>query len=223
MGIPKKDSQLVQYSKNVAERLTDSPGTWHMTAPEATAFGMLAVGYEASYDALMSARNSGTRSKSLLSAMTAARSDMLDSLRGIYGAVQSSPTISDADKDLLGVTVKRKPTPIPVPQGVPQVDVVAVNGSVVTVRIHDAAGDGKRSKPAGVVAAAISSAHGPVVPTDPSAYKWEGSTTKHVVEIVFPESVTPGTKWLNAKQQAGPGCTPVSATIGFGGTMQQAA
>ena len=68
-------------------------------------------------------------------------------------------------------------------------DVIEILGRAVRVRLHDAAGDGKRSKPAGVKGAAVFSFVGPVPPEDASAFKFEGNTTRTTMTVVFPNSV----------------------------------
>ncbi|MEA2708233.1 MAG: hypothetical protein QOF78_834, partial [Phycisphaerales bacterium] len=60
-------------------------------------------------------------------------------------------------------------------------------------------------------------------------YKYEGSTSRTTVEILFPESVAPGTQvWLtafffNERKQNGPACAAVGTLINYGGTMPMAA
>jgi hypothetical protein len=229
MGIPYKDSLLAPFAGNFSTRVSASAATFGFSSTQATALAAVVDGYQAALTALDNARNSGDRSKSLVMAKDDSRFAMLTTLRAMYGAVQTSSTVADSNKALLGVTVRRPPSPVPPPLVVPSLEVVGVDGRVVKVRIHDAAGTGKRSKPPGVKAAAVCTAVGPVAPSDPTAYKWEGSTTKSTFVIEFPESVVPGTlvhitaMWLNAKQQSGPACVPVSAQIQFGGTFQQAA
>ena len=69
---------------------------------------------------------------------------------------------------------------------------------------------------------AICSYVGPTAPTDPLAYRWEGNTNESQFDIPFPDTVAPGavvwvtSMWLNNRQETGPACTPVSATIQYG-------
>ena len=104
---------------------------------------------------------------------------------------------------------------------VPAVDIVSVIRNVVRVRLHDAA-DASRTKPAGVKGAAIMTAITPVAPTNPSDYAWQGNTNRSEIDVIFPEETAPGTMvwitamWLNEKQECGPACTPISATIQYG-------
>jgi len=71
--------------------------------------------YTALHDPFIAAMNAmgviGARSKSLVSAKNAAKDALLPYARELYSFVQASMTVSDANKDLLGVTVRRGPTP----------------------------------------------------------------------------------------------------------------
>ena len=63
----------------------------------------------------------------------------------------------------------------------------------------------------------------PLNPSDPTQYEYEGSTSRTTVDILFPESVVPGTQvwltafWFNGRKQSGPAATPVSTNVQGGG------
>jgi hypothetical protein len=53
--------------------------------------------------------------------------------------------------------------------------------------------------PDGVNGATVMSFVGASAPANPTAYKYEGSTSKTTVDVLFPESTAPGTQvWLTA-------------------------
>jgi hypothetical protein len=164
----------------------------------------------------------GARSKALVVAKDAAKKALLPFARELYQTVQGAVNVSDADKVLLGVNVRAVPTPRPVPAGSPAADVMSVSGRSVTYRLHDAENAGRRGKPFGVAGAMVFTYVGEVAPTDPAAFKFEGNLTRTVFTLTFPETVAPGAKvwftasWFNERGEAGPGCTPVSATIQYG-------
>ena len=60
-------------------------------------------------------------------------------------------------------------------------------------------------------------------PSDPTAWNFEGSTTKPKFDIVFPNTVAGGTQvwvcaaWSNAKQQTGPVSVPITTNLQGGG------
>ena len=137
--------------------------------------------------------------------------------------VQSGPSVTDSQKISLGLSVPTERQPIPVPSAAPALDIVSVIGRTVRIRLHDAAGEGRRSKPAGVRGAAVMSFVGATAPTDPAAYKWEGSTNQSITEITVSTSVAEGARvwltamWFNEREQRGPACSPVGTNTQVGG------
>ena len=228
MAISTKDSDLVSFGTNFSTRITASPSTWHLLAADATQYSTLLAAYVAAYTANRSSQESKNRSSALAAAKDLAKAQFLSDARSLYSRVQADPTVADADKLLLCITIRSTPVPTPIPVVSPQVDIVAVIGRTVKVRIHDAAGDGKRFKPPGVKGAAICTHVGPTGPTDPSAYQWQGNTTRSIVDLPFADDLAPGTVvWItalyfNERQQNGPACDPVSATLQFGMSSEAA-
>jgi hypothetical protein len=221
--LPNTDSAILAFSLNFSTKISATPTAFGLTAAQATAYATL----HSNFATALAACDPAVRSKPATSAKNDARTALKNQLRMLALAVQATPTVTDSQKISLGLSVEAGRQPVPPPVVVPQVDIVSVTGRTVRIRIHDAAGEGKRSKPAGVKGAAICSFVGAMAPTDPSAYKWEGSATRPIAEVIFPESVAPGAvvwitaMWFNERQQNGPACTPVSATINYG--MSQAA
>jgi hypothetical protein len=226
MAVPKKDTDLVSFGQNFSTRITASPITFGLVAGDATQYASLLASFVSAYQANANARDAGTRTTPLATAKNDAKASFLSYARVLYSTVQADTSVSDANKQLLGITVRAQPSPRPIPDQAPAMDLVSVVGNVVKIRLHDAI-DASRTKPVGVSFAAICSFVGATAPTDPNAYKWEGNTGRSEVNITFPDSLEPGTQvwitamWLNEKQQAGPAATPVGAQIQFG--MQAAA
>src|SRR5438105_1288066 len=115
MAIPTKDSLLVQFSANFSTRITATPTTFGLVAADATAYATLNTAFVAAYDAVMTARSAGERSKSLTAAKDSAKAALLTSARSLYGRVQANAAVTDANKELLGITVRAQPSPIPAP------------------------------------------------------------------------------------------------------------
>jgi len=225
MAIPLKDSALAAWSTNFDTRITATPTVFGLVAAQATAYGVLHDAFIAAYNA---ASVIGARSKSLVTAKATAKAALMPYARELYGFVQASLTVTDADKDLLGVTVKNTdPAPIPAPIVSPDIDFISVLGRVAKIRIHDAASSNRR-KPAGVKGATVFSYVGTTPPEDIRAWKFEGSTTKDVIDVSFPDSVAPGALvwltafWFNNRSLSGPACNPVSTHLQFGGVSMAA-
>ncbi|HEV2295488.1 MAG TPA: hypothetical protein VGR35_16685 [Tepidisphaeraceae bacterium] len=169
--------------------------------------------------------NPGIRSRSLVSDKNIQKLALLKYGRELYQIVQASRTVPDNKKIELGVHVRdTEPTPRPRPATAPDIDLLSMIGRAMKVRLHDSTIEGRR-KPAGVMGAAVFSYVGDQPPENTALWKFEANTTKTVFDIVFPETLAPGTKvwatafWVNAKLQSGPPATPISALIQFGGMM----
>jgi hypothetical protein len=226
MAIPTKDSSLVDWSTNAKTRLTASPATYGTTAPVAAQYATLHDAYVLAYDNLVTARAAGTRSESLTSLRNAAKFALLAFARPLYKQIQANTAVTAAAKIELGVVVPDVlPSPVPPPAMAPALSVVRVDGRVVRIRLADLAHPTRRRMPAGVNGATVMSFVGPTPPADPFACKYEGSTSRTSVDVLFPESIAPGTQvWLtafffNARKQNGPACAPVGAVINYGSTM----
>lgn len=229
MSIPLKDSLLVPFSTNFNDRIVASPATFSLSAAQASAYTALHTPYVAAYNAMMAARADGTRSMSFTATKDSTKRALLNYARQLYTFVQANATVSDANKILLGIHLKVIPTPIPPPGVAPATDVVSVNNRTVWVNVHDSASTTKRGKPAGATAAWVYSFVGTEYPSDPSAWNFEGATTKPKFGIVFPSSVAGGTQvwlcaaWINAKQQAGPTSVPITTNLQGGGSSTETA
>jgi hypothetical protein len=155
---------------------------------------------------------------------------LLNFARPLYKQIQANTAVTAAAKIELGVVVPdREPSPQPVPNFAPQLTIVSVNGGLVKVRLSDPAHPTRKRMPAGVDGATVMSFVGAEAPVDPGLYKYEGGTARTTIDILFPESVVPGTQvWLmafffNERKQNGPACAGVGAIINYGGTMPMAA
>ena len=230
MAIPTKDVSLVDWSTNTTTRLTSSPATYGTTAAVATQYGGLHDAFVLAYNTLVAARAAGVRSSPLASLKDSAKQALLAFARPLYKQIQANTAVTDAAKIELGVVVPdTEPSPQPVPSFAPKLIVEKIDGRLVTIRLADPANDTRKRMPAGCNGATVMSYVGATAPTNPAAYKYEGSTSKVTVDILFPESVAPGTQvWLtafffNERKQNGPACTAVGAIINYGGSMPMAA
>lgn len=230
MAIPTKDSSLVDWSTNANTRLTASPASYGTTAAIATQYDTVHDAFIAGYNNLIAARAAGTRSQSLTAIKESAKAALLNFARPLYKQIQANTSVTAAAKIELGVHVPDvEPSPQPVPGFAPQLTIVSVNGRLVKIRLSDPANPTRRRMPDGCNGATVMSSVGAEAPEDPRAYKYEGSTSRTTVEILFPESVAPGTQvWLtafffNERKQNGPACAAVGAVVNYGGTMPMAA
>jgi hypothetical protein len=227
MSIPRKESALAAWSTNFNARINAAGAAAMLGLTSAQCTGYTAV-HTPFIDAYNAAAVPGARSSSLVAIRNAARDALLVQARQLYAFIQANVDVPDGEKELLGVHVKSAPTPVPVPASFPDVDIVSTVGSEATVRLHDASGDGKRSKPPGVKGASVWSYTGPN-PENPALYKWEGCTNRSTFAVQFDPTLTPGTvvyitaMWLNDKNQAGPAAPPATTRIQVPTTLSIAA
>ena len=226
MAIPRKDAELVAWSTNFDTRITATPTAFGLTAPLATAYATLHDAYVAAYTA---ASNDGTRSKSLVATKDAAKLALLANARDLYQIVQGTPSVTDAQRQDLGVTVRKtEPTPVPAPALAPGLLVKSVSGWTARIRLVDAGDTASRGKPAGVNGASVFSHVGATPPADISNWKFEGNTGRTTLDVLFPSATAPGAAvwltafWFNSRKQSGPACAPVSTNLP-GGSVSMAA
>lgn len=226
MAMPTKDTLLVPWGANFDARATASPVTFSLTAPQALSFHTAYQAYADAYTALVNARLAGHRIQSLTTTKDTAKANLLKIGRELYAIVQSAIGVSDADKNDVGVVVKKtNTTPIDPPADPPRISIVSVRTNTVKLQLSDATRPGKRAKPASADGAQIFSFIGPVAPSDESAWRSEGLTGRSVVDIVFPASTAGGTKvwftafWFSRNKRNSPATEPVGTNLQGGGAM----
>lgn len=217
MGVsfPKTDEGLLGWSLNFKTLITAAPTTYGLTAAQATAYGTV----HTTYATALAACDPSVRSKTSTAAKNTARTALKTAARQTASIVDGTPTVTDAQKINLGMTVRHTPVPIPPPTTAPGMDVLSVVGWTVKIRLHDLASEKKRGKPPGTIGASVFSWVGATPPADPAMWKFEGSTGKSITEVVFPSTVPAGSKvwltafWFNGRKQSGPARPPVPVTI----------
>lgn len=230
MAIPTLDVPLVAWSGNANTRLTASPTTYGTTATVAAAYATLHDGFVLAYNNLIAARAAGTRSAALTSLKDNSKLALLAFARPLYKQIQANTSVSDDAKIELGVVVPNpEPTPVPVPGFAPQLTVTKVNGRIVTISLRDPAQPDRARMPDGCKGALVMTFVGPVAPTDPRDFRMQGPTSRVDCDVLFEESVTPGTQvWItavffNEKMQMGLACPAVGTVINYGGSLPMAA
>jgi hypothetical protein len=148
--------------------------------------------------------------------------NLVAEIRALARQIQGTQSVTDAQRQALGLTVHAARTPIPAPSTSPMVEIKSVTGRTVQVKTHDASST-RRGRPLGVAGAAVFSFVGAEPPANTSAWKFEGNTTRVLFDVVFDSSLAPGATvwitsfWYNGKAQSGPACTPISTTFGAAG------
>jgi hypothetical protein len=221
--LPSADADLLAWSANFSAKITATPTAYGLTAALATALAAKQTAYDT---ALAAATNPQTRGGSTVLAKDQARAELVQYCRQLARAIQGTLAVTDQQRYDLGLTVRGVvPTPIPAPASAPAIMLASVIGRTVSLRLIDPANPTRRGKPDYVDGAAVFSFVGAEAPTDLTDWKFEGNTTRTLMDVVFPTTVAPGTKvwlaayWFNPRAQRGPACAPVACYVQYGGAM----
>lgn len=222
-NFPKTDTGLLAWANNLSVYITGSPAEYGLTLPQADTFNGLVT----TYTTALAACEGGQRSTSAVSTKNDARAALKSNARLLANIIESVPTVTDAQKLDLGLTVRSAPKPQPAPTTAPGLDVVSVAAWTVKIRVHSGA-TSRRGKPPGVIGASVFSYIGATPSTDIGQWKFEGMVGKSMIDVNFANTSPGGTVvwltafWFNNRKETGPASTPVSTTL-QGGSVSMAA
>lgn len=222
--LPNRQAELLIWAQDFSALVTDDPENFGLTAlqaePVTTAVAAFAAAYETS-------ANRETRTPVNVEAKNAAKKIMIAAVRQAVKIIQAWPSITDTKRSQLGITVPdTNPTPIPIPETSPRLEVVVVLGRQIKLKLRPSEGDG-RARPAGVSGAYVYYTVGESYSEDIETWQFKGGQSKTTVTVNIPDTVPGGAKvwltaqWFNRKAQTGPACPPVETRIAGG--LSQAA
>jgi hypothetical protein len=221
--LPARDADLLAWSNNFKTKITASPITYGLTAALATAYGTLHTNFQNAYNVII---DPTTRSPVNITLKDQAKANLIANARLLARTVQGTSTVTAAQKEDLGLNPRdTQPTPIPPPATAPVIDILSCVGNTVKLRLHEAGESSKRGKPDGVDGAAVYSFVGAVPPSDEAAWTFQGITSRTKLDIVFPNTVAPGSQvwftafWFNERKQNGPAATKVTTNLPGGAAM----
>ncbi|HSI36905.1 MAG TPA: hypothetical protein VK986_25185 [Tepidisphaeraceae bacterium] len=137
-------------------------------------------------------------------------------------------SVTDGMLIALGLLPRAARTPIGPPTVPPVLEVGVVSGRVVNVRLHSSDST-RRGKEVGASGCNLYSYVGPIVPTDPRDWRYEGTSTRVLAQILFPADVPTGStiwlsaRWVSARGAMGPASEPVRLTLQGGSALPVAA
>lgn len=219
--VPKREADLDEFVHNFDTRITATPTSFGLTAPQATAFHALVVAWDSAYAVT---KNRGTRSQSAVILKNEKKFLMVKNLRELARIVQAFPATSNEQRSLLGLTVPTIPQTNPAPATSPTLLVLGVNGNTVSVRLRDSTNP-SRVRPDFAKSANVFSYVGEAPPTTADGWTFQGGTTRNRFEVVLDSSLPIGTKvfltafWKNERDMSGPACTPVPVTLMGGAAL----
>lgn len=194
--VPTTDAGLLAFALQFSTKITADPVVLGLTAANATALSTAVSDYQAKYTA---ATDPATRGKSTCFAKDTSRANLRFLIRQYARAIQGTLTVTNQQREELGLTVRDvEPTPWPTP-GKAGVEVISVSGQTVLIRIYDPLNPTRRGKPLGVAGTTIVSYIGEEPSLNPAEWTFQGNTTRTKIQVAFPSTLAAGTKvWISA-------------------------
>jgi len=213
------DAEMATGSGNFLSLITGTPSAYGLVVAQVNAYDVVNLTYQDAYNLAITP---ATRTKGAIKAKNDAKKALKTMAADLAAIIDATPTVTDQQKIDLGLAIRKTPSPVPVPTDRPDVDLVSVTARTVTIRVHSGTSD-KRGKPDGTTAAWVYSYLGVNYPTDPTAWDFQGATTRSNHEIVFPDTVANGAQvwvcaaWVNRRGDAGPVSVPITTNVQGGG------
>lgn len=211
------DAEVYTGSTAFHTKIAATPTAFGLVAGDATAYGVKQAAYATGY---LAAIDPETRTKAKVATKNAAKQALKDATAALAKKIDGTTTVTDEQKIELGLNVRKTPSPVPVPEDQPKIDILSVVGYAVKIHVH---GDGEFSRgfPPSVKGAQVYSYIGATPPADPRAWTYEGASTKSVIDVIFDDSTAPGAQvWLracffNPRNLCGPANEPVSTRLQY--------
>lgn len=216
---PRKEADLLAWSASFSNALAVDPTIYGLTMAQATAYAALDTAFA---DAYAIATNPVSNSKANVEMKNTAKENLLYGPGGAWQLVNICQAFPDMNNDLRAALNIRipdtDPTPVPVPDSSPDIDIVSTFGHTVKVRVHESKSP-NTGKPEGVKGASLFYYVGDEPPAEVSEWGFAGNTTKNTYDVVLPAETAAGAQvwltafWFNNRMQSGPAATPVSIHV----------
>jgi hypothetical protein len=219
--MPAKQADQVNWASNFSLVISNpSSGNLGLSPAQITEFSRIAADLSASWNTNL---NPATRTKVTVAEKRTLLRSMKAFARNLVGIIQSTPTVTDAQKQELRITIRKTTPSKPVPPTQkPEIKKRTVDGRNVTIEILNA--DNRRGRPAKTFAVSIWGYFGEN-PEAPGA-NWVPLTTtgKNIITLPFGPSATGDKVWLtafylNGAKEAGPASDPMPFILPAGGTL----
>jgi hypothetical protein len=219
--LPNGDAELLAWSSNFSNRISDSPGSLGLDPEQAAQYASLHGSYASG---LTAAGDPATRTRGSVAAKNDARRALKASARQLARIVKAHPAVTVQQRIDLGLSPRTDGGAAPAihpPDSAPHMQIVYTSGRLVKVRLRQTGAEG-RGRPAGTQGLIVFSLVGPTASADPSAWAFERCSSRTHFDIEIGAKIAPGAKvwlaacWYNPRGQRGPMSVPVSTYIGDG-------
>ncbi len=220
--LPLTDEALRSFCDSFLATITTTPTAYGLVVGDVTSLGALTTAYGS---ALAAAVEPSTRTSVTVAAKDMAKRSLIAAMRNLYKKVVAANLTPDKI-EALGLPPRDVlPTPIPPPARAPGISIVSRNENTVQIKLYDPSNPNSRARPLGVSGASVFSFVGEEAPTTGAGWNFEGNTTRTMVNVAFPATITPGSKvwftafWFNPRALSGPAATPVGTNLPGGAAM----
>ncbi|MEM6393881.1 MAG: hypothetical protein AAF797_14005 [Planctomycetota bacterium] len=223
--IPTREPELLQFSANLASKLSADPTAYGETADSIADFVNAQADFATKY---ATAIDPATRTSTNIAAKNTAKKTMIGYTRKLVQTLQNWPGMTNAKRDELDIPLRdQEPTKIGPPTELPVLRVAAVYSRVFNLELRRETDNTKR-KPVGTKGATLYYFVGDQPHADLAQWTMAGQTGKHNPQVIVPDSVAPDTSvwftanWFSPTFEPGPACAPVQSYTNRVGLSQAA-
>jgi hypothetical protein len=183
--LPTSEADLKAFALNFSALTTANPATYSLVVGDAVAIKTATDNFVASFDLV---QNPATQTVPNTIAKNAAKANLVAILRAYAMMIKANRAVSDEEKASLRLAINDSvPTPLPAPEGRPQINVVGVDALRHELRFSDAENPERRSKPAGVLGLQLFRSIGETAPTNPLTCQFQVfvSDTRSTTKLDF--------------------------------------
>lgn len=215
--VPAKDSDLRDFATNYLETIDGAETSFGLVEADATALGSLRTAYNNALDAFQAQQ---TTTRVARQTKDAAKIALVAKLRQLSKRVQATPTVSDAQRADLQITIPdRVPTAVSAPSSQPVLSVDFSKRREHRISAVDSATPNSKAKPAGAVGFGLWRKVQANQPADHTSMEFIGVISSGSHRLEFEESQIGQTawyvaRWMTATGKGSPFGSFESATIG---------
>ena len=214
--IPSGDATLGTYSTNFVTVVNANLAAYGLVAADTV---IVTTALAAFIPALAAIDPAEAVLRAVVTTKDTARESLVAAVRALAKTIQSKPTVTDASKQAIGITVAdTTKTPVAVPTTAPVGQIQQANRLEHIVNFADVTTPTLKAKPAGVRGCQIWIKIGTTPPTSVSELQFLATDTRTPYVAQFDAADAGKTayywlRWENTKAETGPWSAAVSATI----------
>jgi hypothetical protein len=214
--IPSSDAEFDAWSKNFVDKVVANAAALGVTPAQVTSLQGKQTDWGAKYPTSITKQ---AESNSAVQAKSDSRSGFEDLIRSTVNIIQSSETVTDADRQTLGITVRSTArTAVGPPTTKPIATVDTSQRLQHTINFVDELTPTSRAKPDGVQGCEIWMKVGDPAPNGPNDVRYLALDTRTPYTVQF-DAADGGKKayymlrWMSTRAETGPWSATLSATI----------